>query len=527
MSKRKKTQMSENQELSISKAKKTHKRKSHKARDSDLEKPADASDSNDILSKATVAEAVQECREHSLDNTEMEILPTHLDSSLAEESKEASSERKGCVKSFVPPSQGGKLVPMFAKTKNKVPERCEGNDGSSSAIQMKQIVLESSEAECMVRNAPRDTAGKAFQSTAALSESLELIDLPATNKEDTGDQGILHCEETLDTKIQNQDRIISINNGDAIPRFMDSQLEVAQKPTNISAPCATAGKAFQSTVAPSESVELMDLPVTKKEDLRDQGILHCEETPDVKIQNQDRIININSGDAVPGFMDSQLEEAQKPTNILANISEKQMMKSKKRVSFFLCTSDNKDIESLEERALSGSSGHVKNSQNEDALEGPTLQSANGTKNKCEKLVPIIKKSKFDTCDPRPNEISETLSERDADQQTDEKEKPVMCEENKLACVEGCFSSTEISQLDRAVLRSESSRENSGSEAQGSLLSGDKGSSTSAPNSPDTVAQRCSVLQDPNSVGLDFLLDSQLQDVFESDSLDHLSHKVIQ
>ncbi|KAL8164522.1 UNVERIFIED_CONTAM: hypothetical protein K2H54_052921 [Gekko kuhli] len=226
---------------------------------------------------------------------------------------------------------------------------------------------------------------------------------------------------------------------------------------------------------------------------------------------------MNNGDAVPGFIDSQLEEAQKETDIPENISEKQKMKSKKRVSFFLCTSDNKDAESPKEGELSTES--LKSHQNEEAQGGPSLQTERGTKNRCEALVPIIKQSKFGNCELRPNEIGETSSKGDADQRMDGKEKTEICGENKLVCVEGCVSSAEnISQLDGAVARSESSRENLGSEAQGSLLSRESGTSTLSSLVP--VTHMFSAVKDPLSVDLDFLLDSQLQGVFESNSLEH-------
>ncbi|XP_077185921.1 break repair meiotic recombinase recruitment factor 1 [Paroedura picta] len=264
---------------------------------------------------------------------------------------------------------------------------------------------------------------------------------------------------------------------------------------------------------------MMDLSATNKEDAGDQ---------DVKIHNKD----MNNGNTISGFTDSQIEEAQKPTDTPANIPEKQKTKSKKRVSFFLCTSDHKDAHGLEERELSAESlDHVKNNQNEDAPEGPTLPTEHGTNNKCEKLGPIIKQSACDACDIRPQEVSGTLSnsgadqQMEVDQQVDGKEKTGLCEESNFVSVEGCISSAEIiSQLDGAVAGSESCRENPGSEAQESLLPEGKVSCTSPLGSHGTATPTCSTVKDLLSVNLDFLLDSQLQNIFESNSLDRSPHK---
>ncbi|XP_048343407.1 uncharacterized protein LOC125427888 [Sphaerodactylus townsendi] len=430
MSKRKKTQLSEeNQELNIPKAKKTHKRKTQGTRARDQEKPGEASDSSSNCSKATVPEAVLECKDHHLNNKEKEILAADMDTSSAEENKNVSAAIKICAKTLMPPSQDA---------------------------------LESTEAECVVSNVP----------------------------------------------------------------------------------CDTAGKAFQSTVAPSE---LMNLSVSNKEDLGDQGILHCQETQDVKIQNQDRTVSIKNGDVVPGSIDFQLKEAQNPNDIPANISEKQKTKSKKKVSFLLCTSDSKDAQSLEEREPSaGSLDHLQSNQNTEALEGPILQTKQGSQNRCEKLGPITKQSKFDMCDVRANEGRKALSKGDTDQQNltqipeveirtenspsslfqvGEKEgKTVMGGENKLVCVEGCLSPAEVTpQLEGALVKSDSSRENLGSKAQGSFLSTGSGSSISAQNNLDAVTQAGSPLEDPLSVDLEYMLDSQLHSPFESNNLEHL-HK---
>ncbi|XP_053152439.1 break repair meiotic recombinase recruitment factor 1 isoform X2 [Hemicordylus capensis] len=210
MSKRKKVQISEIKELDISKAKRSFRKKAPLTGESDLEKPVQTlPPSSNSPSKVTIAGASQECQGNNLENTDTEISAAALDTSEStEEGGKASPQRKelGRTKAFLPPSQGGKIVPVFTKPKKPLTEKHERGCGEAATVRIDQDMLESSNVQCMVRNV-LDTSERTAQNTFTPPESLVLMDLFVTKVEDVGHEMILPCEER--SEMPDQDRIRS------------------------------------------------------------------------------------------------------------------------------------------------------------------------------------------------------------------------------------------------------------------------------------------------------------------------------
>ncbi|XP_062975431.1 break repair meiotic recombinase recruitment factor 1 [Elgaria multicarinata webbii] len=178
------------------------------------------------------------------------------------------------------------------------------------------------------------------------------------------------------------------------------------------------------------------------------------------------------------------------------------------------------------------------------LEVPILLTQQQQKeNSCENLMSNTKQPEFDRIDLRPIEIMETLSNRVNGQQTlakipkaetkekltessfiftdanlDGKKEMVMCVENKRkpVHVESCLSSVEVLPTLRRI-GDLSGEHNTDSDTQRTLLASRTCSSMTVPSSFDARAQTCSPCAGPLSMDLEFLPDSQLQGIFESNS----------
>ncbi|XP_044850374.1 break repair meiotic recombinase recruitment factor 1 isoform X3 [Mauremys mutica] len=224
MNKRKKEPSEGNNELNVSKAKRSLRENSQLTAENNFEIPVQPQ-SNDSKrkSKPTTAGTKQEREEKSQENTE--ALAVNLQTSSNDEERKTTSEPKQLsqAKEFIslPLSQNsaGKFVPVFAKPKKGLTETPERNDGESAGFQTEQTVMMHKLQEILESNLQCTDSNLACESSEADMQeakfSPESFQLMGSKVQEAGDMEISHCQkctsEGLDVKTQNQQKIKNIS----------------------------------------------------------------------------------------------------------------------------------------------------------------------------------------------------------------------------------------------------------------------------------------------------------------------------
>ncbi|KAM9115050.1 break repair meiotic recombinase recruitment factor 1 isoform 3-T4 [Pangshura tecta] len=224
MNKRRKELSEGNNELSVSKAKRSLRENSQLTAENNFEIPVQPQ-SNDSKrkSKPTTAGTKQEREEKSQENTE--ALAVNLQTSSNDEERKTISEPKQLsqAKEFIslPLSQNsaGKFVPVFAKPKKGLTETPERNDGEAAGFQTEQTVMMHKLQETLESNLQCTDSNLACESSEAdIQEakfSPESFQLMGSKVQEAGDMEISHCQkctsEGLDVKTQNQQKIKNIS----------------------------------------------------------------------------------------------------------------------------------------------------------------------------------------------------------------------------------------------------------------------------------------------------------------------------
>ncbi|CAM4607032.1 unnamed protein product [Lepidochelys kempii] len=225
MNKRKKKLPEENNELNVSKAKRSLRENSQLTAENNFE-IAIQPQSNDSKrkSKPTTAGTKQEWEENSQENTE--ALAVNLQTSSGDEERKTTTELKQLsqAKEFIslPLSQNsaGKFVPVFAKPKKGLTETPERNDGEAAGFQTEQTLMMHKLQEILESNLQCTDSNPACESSEADMQEAkfppESFQLMGTKGQEAGDTVISHCQkctsEGLDVKTQNQHKIKNISN---------------------------------------------------------------------------------------------------------------------------------------------------------------------------------------------------------------------------------------------------------------------------------------------------------------------------
>ncbi|KAG6930327.1 chromosome 19 orf 57, partial [Chelydra serpentina] len=240
MNKRKKELSEGNNELNVSKAKRSLRENSQLTAENNFEIPVQPQ-SNDSKrkSKPTTAETKQEWEEKSQENTK--ALTVNLQTSSNDEGRNTTSEVKQLsqAKEFLslPLSQNsaGKFVPVFAKPKKDLTETPERNDGEAAGFHAEQTLMMHKRQEILESNLQCTDSNLACESSEADMQEAkfppESFQLMGTKVQEAGDMVISHCQkctsEGLDVKTQNQHKIKNISNEAAMVGDSDQGTGIA------------------------------------------------------------------------------------------------------------------------------------------------------------------------------------------------------------------------------------------------------------------------------------------------------------
>ncbi|XP_034648485.1 uncharacterized protein C19orf57 homolog isoform X1 [Trachemys scripta elegans] len=224
MNKRKEELSEGNNELNVSKAKRSLRENSQLTAENNFEIPVQPQ-SNDSKrkSKPTTAGTKQEREEKSQENTE--ALAVNLQTSSNDEERKTTSELKQLsqAKEFIslPLSQNsaGKFVPVFVKPKKGLTETPERNDGEAAGFQTEQTLMMhklqgilESDLQCTDSNLACESSEADMQEAKFSPESFQLM---GSKVQEAGDMVISHCQkctgERLDVKTESQQKIKNIS----------------------------------------------------------------------------------------------------------------------------------------------------------------------------------------------------------------------------------------------------------------------------------------------------------------------------